>query len=117
MLASSTSARTPMIRRPLGLMPATLIRGSVHRMCRFSASCPGNKRCATVLLTTTTNSEAHEQGGSEHRPLRKRLIDCQIALGENVGIVHVSQDTTDPAALRADARDFNQRIRPHYVPV
>ena len=62
-------------------------------------------------------ARAHEQAGSEQRPLRKRLIDCQIMLGENVGVVHVGQDTNDPAALRADARDFNQRIRPQNVPV
>ncbi len=62
-------------------------------------------------------ARAHQQGRSVQGPLRERLITRQIALGENVGVVHVGQDANDPAALRADARNLNERIRPHDMPV
>ena len=52
-------------------------------------------------------ARAHQQARSEQRPLRERLINRQIALGEDVGVVHVGQDADDPAGIRADARDFN----------
>ena len=40
-------------------------------MWRFSASCPGNSRCATLLLTMTTNSDSFRIGLREVMPLEK----------------------------------------------
>ena len=51
--------------------------------------------------------EVNQQGRSVQRPLRERLIDGQIVLGKDVGIVHVGQDADDPACIRADAGYLN----------
>jgi len=56
MFASSTSPETPTMRRGAGLMSANLIRGSVHMMCRLTASCPGNSCCAMLLQTSTAGA-------------------------------------------------------------
>src|ERR1039457_1605412 len=97
MLASSTSARTPTIRRALGLMPATLTRGSVHIMCRFMdntenanaaaaaagdpAGAIGERRSARAIVGRQAGSEGKKHCGCQRQSQthpKQTEIDSQI---------------------------------------